>query len=392
MIHQPLPLLATLLVILATLFWAHDRYKSFFNWIPLLVWAYFLPTLLSNTGVIPQESPLYDFIKKSLLPASLFLLVLSVDIPAIMSLGKKVIALFLTGTVSVIIGGPLAYLLLKSFAPVEMGEEVWKGLAALCGSWIGGGANFIAIGESVGASDSTISMMVVVDVAIANIWMMGLLYFAGKEQEMDDKIGADRTAIDRLRKKVEEFHLQTARPITLPDTLKILALCFAVTAVAQYLASMLPNLGSVVRGFTWVVLIVTTAALACSFTPLRNLEGAGASKIGSAFLYLLVTTIGAKANFAEVLDVPGLVLIGALWMCFHVLAMWIMRNKLKSPIFFLAVGSKANIGGAASTPIVASAFHPTLAPVGVLLAIGGYVLGTYGAIVCAWLLEIVYKI
>ncbi|PCI39909.1 MAG: hypothetical protein COB53_02320 [Elusimicrobia bacterium] len=392
LIENPNAVLAVLLGVLALLFKANDHKtgKKVFKIVPLLVFAYFVPTVLSNIGIIPLQSPLYTYVKKWLLPASLLLLTLSVDIPAIMKLGRHAIIMFLLATAGIVIGAPIAYGLLGSFVPVEFGDQAWKGLAALAGSWIGGGANFIAIGESVGAHESTISMMVVVDVAVANVWMACLLYFAGREKEMDKAIGADRKSIDELREKVEAFEKKTARPTNLADLLAITALAFIVVAVSKTLAAHLPPIGSIIRGFTWVVILVTTAGVSLSFTKVRNLEGAGASKIGSLFLYLLVATIGAKAEFARVADAPALVLVGAVWMAIHAIVLLVARRKIKSPIFFLAVGSQANVGGAASAPIVASAFHPALAPVGVLLAVGGYVLGTYAGLLTAFLLQIVH--
>ena len=392
LIAEPLAVLATLLGVLAVLF-AVDRSpvgSRIFRVIPLLVFAYFVPTLLSNTGVLPLQSPVYDLVKKWLLPASLVLLTLSVDVKSILGLGRNALALFLTATAGIVIGGPLAYLLLGSFVPPEMGDQAWKGLAALAGSWIGGGANFVAIGESVGATDGTLGLIVVVDVAVANIWMACLLYFAGQEAEMDERIGADRTSIDQLRERVEAFQDSVARPTNLPDLLTMLAIAFGATALATAASTVLPDIGSVVKGFTWVVLGVTSIGLALSFTPLRALEGAGASRDGSVFLYLLVATIGAKADFMALQDAPVLVAVGAIWMTVHAVSILVMRWWLKAPIFFAAVGSQANVGGAASAPIVASAFHPSLAPAGVLLAVGGYVLGTYAGLLCAILLEQVH--
>ena len=382
---------AFLLALLAILFAMnrHPTLSKLFKVIPLLVFCYFLPTVFSNLGIIPIASPCYDVIKKQLLPASLVLLVLSVDIPAILRLGRNALVLFLTATITIVIGGPLALLICKGLIPDAMGDEAWKGLAALSGSWIGGGANFVAIGESVGASANTMSMVVVVDVAIAELWMIALLVFAGREKAMDDKIGADRSSIDDVRHKIEEFEQEVAKPTTLPDLLLMLAIAFGVTVIATALSKVLPQIGDVVKGFTWVVLIVTSVAVVMSFTKLRNLEGAGASKLGSVFLYLLVASIGAHAQFSKVFEVPGLVAVGALWMAFHIVILFIVRRITKAPIFFLAVGSKANVGGAASAPILASAFHPSLAPVGVLLAVGGYVLGTYAGLLCAALLEFV---
>lgn len=392
MIQSPLGVFAVLVSLLAVLF-ALERTtwgRRFFGIVPLIVFAYFLPTVLSNTGVIPLASATYDFIRAWLLPASLVLLTLSLDLPAIAGLGRNALVLFFTASASVFIGAPIAYLLLGRMLPPELGEEAWKGLAALCGSWIGGGANFIAVGKSVGASDSTLSMMAVVDVVVANTWMAVLLWFAGREKRLDDAIGADRSSIDRVRAKVQEFELRVGRIASLPDLLAILAVGFAGTWIATALAQNLPDIGTIINGFTWVVVLVTTFGLLASFTPLRRLEGAGASRIGSVFLYLLVATIGAKAEFSRVLDAPWLVAVGFVWIAIHAGIMLLARRLLRAPIFFLAVASQANIGGAASAPVVASAFHPALAPVGVLLAILGYVLGTYGAILCGAILQRIY--
>lgn len=394
MIHQPMSILAVLLGVLAVLFVIdnHPVLGKIFKVVPLLVFAYFVPTILSNLGVIPLSSPLYDFIMQWLLPASLILLTLSVDIKSILKLGRNTIILFLVGTLTIVIGGPLAYLLFGWAAPSQLGPEVWKGLAALSGSWIGGGANFIAIGKSVGVQDSTLGMMVVVDVAVANLWMATLLFFAGRNKSMDAKIGADRSALEEVREKVERFHRNVGRPTNLPDLLLLATLALGGAALAHFIAAQLPEIGNIISTFTWVVIFVTTMGLIISFTPLRNLEGAGASSVGSLFLYLLVATIGAKAEFARVIEVPGMVLIGAVWLSLHAVLILLTRWKLKAPIFFAAVGSQANVGGAASAPIVASAFHPALAPVGVLLGIAGYVLGTYAGLVCAFLLQQVYLI
>ena len=385
-------LLSVLLGLLAVLFTvaAHARYGRIFKVVPLLVFAYFVPALLSNFGVIPLESSLYAFIRTWLLPASLVLLVISADIPSILRLGRPALLLFLIATASIVLGGPIAYLALGWLVPAELGDEAWKGLAALSGSWIGGGANFIAVGESVGAANSTIAMMVVVDVAVANVWMAVLLYFSGRAEAMDARIGADRSSIDAVQRAVAQFQKEVARPTNLKDLLTIVALAFGITAAATTLASMLPDVGTIITGFTWVVVLVTTVALALSFTRLRRLEGAGASSIGSVLLYLLIASIGAQAQFSEVVRAPGLVAVGALWMGLHALVILGMRRLLRAPIFFAAVGSQANVGGAASAPIVAAAFHPALAPVGVLLAVGGYVLGTYAGLLCAVLLQLVH--
>ena len=389
MIQSALGVLTVLLFVLAGLFLLqrHPWGERLFRVAPLLVFCYFVPALLSNLGIIPVESDLYAFVRRVLLPASLVLLVLSTDIPAVLSLGRDAVVLFLAGTASIALGGPLAFLALGWLFPPAALDQAWRGLAALCGSWIGGGANFVAVGESAGATAATMSLMVVVDVGVANVWTAVLLFFAGREAAMDAKIGADRRRIDAVRARVEQYQAEVARPANLPDMLLILAIGLGTTGLVTWIAGYLPDIGTIINGFTWVVCLVTAVGVGLSFTSLRRLEGAGASTVGATFLYLLVATIGASAQFSHVMENLPLLAVGALWMVFHAVAMLTVRRLLGAPVFFLAVGSQANVGGAASAPVVAAAFHPALATVGVLLAVLGYVLGTYVGILDAFVLR-----
>ena len=396
LLTDPMQVLAVLLGFLGVLFWmnSHERLGRIFRVLPLLVFAYFVPTLLSNLGLIPLQSELYTFVKVYLLPASLLLLTLSVDVPAIMKLGRNAVVLFLGATATIVIGGPIALLICKGLIPEDMIDQSWRGLSALAGSWIGGGANMIALQEHSGADSSIMAVIIVVDVAVANVWMAALLWFAGREKIIDDRIDADRSSLDEVRESVANYEAEVARPTDLGSLLMIVALGIGGAVFATWFATVLPPIGQFIKGFTWVVVIVSMIGLALSFTKMRRLEGVGASKVGSVFLYLLVTTIGAKAEFSEIFKPEnfGLVVVGAVWMLIHALLMLGLRRWLKAPIFFVAVGSKANIGGAASAPIVASAFHPALAPVGVLLAVAGYVLGTFAGIACSFLLESVVNL
>jgi uncharacterized membrane protein len=397
LVADPMLVLALLLGVLALLFWAakQARLQGLFKIVPLLVFCYFVPTALSNTGVIPVASPLYSFIRDWLLPASLILLTIALDLPAIARLGRLAVLMFLGGTLSVMLGGILAYAALGWLVPPAGHDQAWRGLAALCGSWIGGGANFTAVGTAADATAATLGTFTVLDVAIASTWMAVVLGFAGREKQMDARLGADRSAIDAVRVRVEKFQAEHARPTNLPALLGIAAVGLGGTALCALAARELPSLalprvGEVVNGFTWLVLLASAIGVGISFTPLRRLEGQGASAVGSVFLYLLVASIGAKADFRSVFapENLGLLAIVSVWMLFHVGCMLLLRRWLRAPIFFLGVGSYANIGGAASAPVVAGAFHPALAPVGVLLAILGYVLGT----VCGLLAMVLLKL
>jgi len=401
LLSDPMQVLAVLLGFLAVLFWlnAHKQFGKIFSVVPLLVFAYFVPTLLSNTGLIPLESPLYDFVKSYLLPASLLLLTLSVDIKGILKLGRNAVFMFLGATATIVIAGPIALFLCQGLIPAENMDQAWRGLSALAGSWIGGGANMIALQTHAGAGSDIMGAIIVVDVAVANVWMAVLLWFAGREKKADAAIGADRASLDDVRERVADYEAAVSRPTDLGSLLMISALGLGGSVLARAMSADLdiwveahmPGLGGFINGFTWIVLLVSVFGLLLSFTPMRRLEGVGASKIGSVFLYLLVATIGAKAEFSKVMQPEnlGLVVVGAVWMFIHAILMLGLRRYLKAPIFFLAVGSKANIGGAASAPVVAGAFHPALAPVGALLAIAGYLLGTIAALASSWMLKLV---
>jgi uncharacterized membrane protein len=200
-----------------------------------------------------------------------------------------------------------------------------------------------------------------------------------------------------LKEKIEVYRAQILRIPDLTDTLKVMTVGFGVTAIAHLGADIIapwitesaPWLAkfSLTSKFFWLIVLATTIALGLSFTKARELEGVGASRYGSLFLYILVATIGMKMNIMAIFENPGLFIIGLIWIAFHAILLIVVAKIIRAPFFFLAVGSQANIGGAASAPIVASAFHPSLAPVGVLLAVLGYAIGTYGAWICGILLQ-----
>jgi len=379
-------------------------WRKFYSVVPAVLVCYFLPSLLNTFGVIDGESSqLYYVASRFLLPACLVLLTLSVDLKAIGRLGNKAVILFLTGTLGIVIGGPIALLIVSSINPDLLGvtgpEAVWRGMTTVAGSWIGGGANQAAMKEIYGAGDQIFSAMVTVDIIVANLWMAVLLVMAANAKKIDEKTGADTSAITELKEKVEQFHAKHGRIATLPDIMIILAVGLGVTGFAHLFADIVTpffveNYPSLARfsfhsKFFWMIVFASSVGVALSFTKARELEGAGASKVGSAFLYILIATIGMKMDVTMILDAPVYFGIGVIWMVIHASLMFIVAKAIKAPLFYMAVGSQANVGGAASAPVVASAFHPSLAPVGVLLAVLGYTLGTYMAWLCGQILQVI---
>lgn len=380
---------------------------KFYKVIPSLLLCYFIPGLLNTFGLISgEESGLYTVASRYLLPASLVLFTLSIDFKGIIKLGPKALVMFLAGTAGIIVGGPLALFTVSLFSPDVISgtgaDEVWRGLATVAGSWIGGGANQAAMLEVFGASPILFSQMIAVDVIVANIWLAVLLYGAGNADKVDKWFRADSSAIHELKDKVEKYRDSILRIPTTSDTMKILGVGFGITGfshllanfIAPWIAKSYPNLDqySLTSTFFWIVVIATTGGVLLSFTKARDLEGVGASRLGSVLLYVLVATIGMQMDLMAIFNNPTLFMVGIIWILIHVTVTIVVAYLIKAPFFFVAVGSQANIGGAASAPIVASAFHPALAPVGVLLAVLGYALGTYGGYICGLLLQWVFHL
>ncbi len=413
--HEPLitndaVVLGLLMVILAFVFKTASSEKpfwqKFYTYVPSLLLCYFLPSILNSTGIISgEQSGLYKIASRYLLPASLVLLTLSIDLKAIMRLGPKAVIMFLAGTVGVVIGGPLAIMIVSVFNPDLVGGEgadaVWRGMTTVAGSWIGGGANQAAMLEVFGASAALFSIMVTVDVIVANVWTAAILYGAGRADKIDAAFKADSSAIEDVKRRIENFRLSVMKMPKLADTMLIFGIGFGLTGLSHFLSDyIVPYIKSLPpeweldrlsldSPFFWIVVIATTFGLLLSFTKARNLEGVGASRLGSALLYVLVATIGMQMDLKSIYYNIELFMVGGIWILIHVGILLLTAKLIKAPFFFTAVGSMANIGGAASAPIVASAFHPSLAPVGVLLAVLGYALGTYGAWLCGIMMQAV---
>ncbi len=399
--------LGLLLTLLAVIFYTSNSskpiFKKFYSVVPMLLLCYFLPSLLTTFNIVDGEySQLYFMASRYLLPASLVLLTLSINLKEVFKLGSKALIMFLTGTVGVIIGGPLAILAASAINPDLVGgagpDAVWRGMTTIAGSWIGGGANQAAMYEIFKPSDHLYSIMITVDVLVAEVWMAILLIGVGKSKQIDKYFKADASSVTQLKDHMHEFSQRIARIPSSTDIMVIAAIGLGVTGfahlvsdwIAPYIEVHAPALNkfSLTSKFFWLIILSTTIGIGLSFTKLRNYEGAGASKIGTIFIYILVATIGMKMDVGKIFDNLGLFLVGGIWMAIHVILLLIVGKLIRAPYFFLAVGSKANIGGAASAPVVAAAFHPSLAPVGVLLAVLGYALGTYGAWMCGLLMQV----
>ncbi len=382
-------------------------WKKFYDICPPLLLCYFIPALLNYPlGLINgAESKLYGVAKDFFLPASLVLLCLSMDLKSISSLGPKALIMFFATVAAVIIGGPAAIYLSKLIMPAtvsQYNDDLWKGMSTIAGSWIGGSANQTAMKEIYNVPQDLFGTMLVIDVVSAYVWMAILLYGASKSEAIDKWLKADNSSIAEIKKKGIQFRSRVERIPQVSEMVMLLSIVFISVGISHFVADFIvPQLQpyeaylkdirmtSLLSKFFWVVVIATTIGIVLSMTKARNFEGVGASKWGTVFIYFLVTTIGMQMNVKAVVANISLLLVGLIWMVIHIIIIVIVAKIIKAPFFFLAVGSQACIGGPASAPIVASAFDPALAPIGVILAVLGYAIGTYGAIICAQLMSLV---
>jgi len=376
-------------------------FAKVFGVLPTVFWIYFVPMLLATLGFFPANSPVYSLLTDYFLPASLLLLFLSASIPDILKLGRRTIFVMLIATASVMLGACVGVLALLPFfkagiLPAEHLESLWKGVAALCGSWIGGSANMAAIWQSLTAGTQTeiegqiFAAMIAVDVCVGYTWMALLIALAGRQQKINAWLRADSTRIDEVNQRMEKVTQAQARPTATSRILYMLALAFAVAFACKWLGVQAqsafeahvqsPLWRSVLGYYGIMIVLVTFVGLGLSLTPVSNLEGYGASKLGYALLFIVLARIGAKGNLNAIREFPAYLLMGVVWIFTHGAVLLLVAKRLRVPVFFAATASQSNIGGPVSAPVVAAAYQPGLAVVGLLMAIIGNILGTFAGL------------
>ena len=358
-------------------------FKKVFKYAPPIIWIYFLPMLSSGIGIIPTDSSLYSWTSKYLLPPALILLLLSSNVKILSTLGSKAIGTMLFGTLGIVLGGPISLLIFGSFLP----EDAWMGLAALSGSWIGGSANMVAIGKSIGTSDNLFGNMIVIDTVVGYGWMGIVILISGHQKRIDKWNNADTRIIDELNIKMNTEDLK--RPTSFNDLLTIVVVSLFFGLFSLELGKLIPDLGRVITSFGWTIILVSLIGISLSFTRLSELNNAGASHVGNLFLYILLGTIGAKANITQIADLPYYIAVGVLWIFIHAIILFFGGRLLKAPMFLIATSSQANIGGVVSAPIIATVYKKSLAPVGLLMGVIGNIIGIYAGLFTAWLLSLV---
>jgi len=383
MIENGFSYLAVLMMMASSIVYIEKRSQhKLFEYLPAIVILYFVVMLASTFGLWEKTESItatYKGIKSNLLPAMIFLMLLLADMREIFKLGKKMLLTFLLASVSIALGFVGMFALLHT----SFGAESWKAFAALSGSWMGGTANMLAIQGALNLPDSAMGYTLLIDSIDYAIWVMILLALVPFAKKFNHWTKADTSVIDEVGERLA-LKEENKKPMDFASLFFLLGTALLVSALAQYGASFLPTT-SFLTTTTWIVIIATVAGIGFAMTPLAKLSGS--SELANIMLYLIVALIASRANFAELTEAPLYIFAGFVIITIHVVIMVIFAKLFKLDLFSLGVASLANIGGVASAPILASAYSKALIPIGVLMAMMGYILGTFGGLMVGKILE-----
>ncbi|MBM7870283.1 putative membrane protein [Clostridium pascui] len=385
MITKGFTYVAFLLFFASLLVLAEKKSKSkFFNYVPAIVLLYFTAMLLSTFGVWQNNKEItavYKGLKDNLLPAMIFLMLLRCDLRKIFKLGPKMLIGFFSASISIMLGFVITYGLFKGFYE----EDTWKAFAALCGSWLGGTGNMVAVQGALNVSDAKLGYTLLMDSINYSIWVMFLLWLVSFSPKFNKWTKSNTKLIDEIGEKLSKDSENMRKEIEFSDIIILLGLSLFVSAISQYIGGMLPQ-SVFFQGTTWTVLIATLIGVVCAMTPIAKIPGA--SHLSNLMLYTIVALIASRANFLELTQAPIYIISGFVILGIHAIVLTISAKIFKLDLFTCGVASLANIGGVASAPILAAAYSEALVPIGVLMALMGYIVGTGGGLIVGKILSI----
>jgi uncharacterized membrane protein len=379
-ISSPVGVLTVLCGVGAFFFFLEERTKwKLFNYFPPLIFIYAIPAVMSNTGILTKTSAVYDWLSSTVLPMFLVIMLLKVDVASTIKMMGRGIFVMLFGTAGVILGAPIAYFLVRNKLP----EDTWKAFGSLAGSWIGGTGNMAAVSEGLETSGQGFGLAVLGDNLVYMIWlpiMLGSKNFAkafNRFTRVDDK---RMRMLENVQAQTGDRHEQ----VKMKHFLYLLLLGFVCTWIAEYLSAKLPEFQPILTASTWKILLITTMGLLLSLTPARRIPAS--HEFAMALVYIFVANMGAKADISGLTtSAAWFILACFVWITIHGVFCVLGAYLLRVDVHSTAIASAANIGGAASAPVVASSHNEKLVPASILMALMGYAIGNYGAFLAAWL-------
>ena len=357
--------------------------QKFFKYVPAVVLCYLIAMFLCTLGVwdMAETKPAYSALKNNLTYAMIFAMLLRCDIHKVLKLGPKMLIGFFSATLTIMIGFVCAFVLMKG----TIGSDAWMGLGALCGNWIGGSGNMVAVQAALDISEADMGYALVIDSIDYSLWVMFLLWAIQLAPKFNKWTKADTSKLDEVSSRLEEEATLNTKPITFQSLILLLGSAFLVSAIATNVGNKLYALTNFSDKATWTVLFVTVVALIAAVTPLGKVAGSG--EVSNLLLYAVIGLLASRASLLELGEAPAWIATGFIVLGIHAVLMLIICKLLKLGLFTAGVASLANIGGTASAPVLAGSYSGSLVPVGILMALMDYVVGTPLAVVCAHIME-----
>lgn len=385
MITNGFTYIAVLIFLAAFLVWLQKYTKwKFFDYVPPIVLLYLVTMIMCTLNVwdLKATKPAYSALKNNILYAMIFLMLLRCDIRKILKLGPKMLGGFFAASVSIGIGFIATYAILHGV----LGAGSWKALGALCGSWMGGSGNMIAVQAALDIGEADMAYALVVDSIDYSIWVMFLLWAINLAPKFNKWVKADTTTLDEVSRKLEDDAKANDGKITFVNIIFLLGVSLVVSAFGQNIGTAINGVAPFLDKATWTVLLITLAGLVGAVTPIGKM--AGTSELSNVMLYSVVALLASRASFLELTDAPFWIIAGFMILAIHGIILVLLAKIFKLDMFTCGVASLANIGGSASAPILAGAYSGALVPVGVLMALMGYVIGTGGGLIVAHIMSL----
>lgn len=358
--------------------------SNIFKFAPPIVLIYLGLMILCTVRLWDLEatSAAYSSLKNPILYAMLFIMLLRCDLKKIIKLGPKMLIGFFAATISIGLGFFISYAIMHG----ALGEGAWKSLGALCGSWMGGGGNMLAIQAALDVDESAMAYALVMDSICATLYVMFLLWAIGFSKKFNKWTKADTRVIDEVGQALEAEARANTKPLTWQNIILLVGSGLIVSALSQIAGTAINSVLPFFDKATWTVLVVTALGIGLALTPFGKIKGT--EEVSNVMLYIVIALIASRADLASMGNAPMWLLSGFIILIIHVIIMIVLAKILKLDIFTCAVASLANIGGTATAPVLAGTYSSALVPVGIIMALLGYVIGTGGGLVVAQLMSI----
>lgn len=378
------------LMCLAGVLLALEKYTKWkiFNLVPPLVWIYVLNMIFCTMGLYHSKevSAAYKALKNNLLYAMIFVMLLRCDFRKLAKLGGRMVAIFLGCSVTLFIGFVIGYPIFKGF----LGHDTWGAVAALYASWVGGSANMAAMQAALPVDAGAYSCALALDTVCYSVWIALLLLMVKHADKWNNSVQADTSKLQAVADAAAAEVAKEKKKATAADWIFLIGVSLLVSAISQSVGA---SLNTMLKGVglamfdkgTMTTVFVTVLGLVCAMSPLGKVPAV--EELSSVYLYAVVSLLASTASVTDLLSAPMWVVYGFFILVVHVIGIYILSKIFHWDLCMVSTASLANIGGAASAPIVASAYNESYAGIGVLMGVLGAAVGNFAGLICGYILK-----